>query len=122
VKPVSPDLIPLYDQLQKHTFKDCVKFCNSIASCCQPAYCEKTRTFAAEQYGITLEDTGLHPTLPFMTDTGCSVAPHLRPECTEYSCTIREIGKRLGDATWTTEYYAIRRKILNIQIASRVVR
>lgn len=117
MKSIAPDLIPLYDELQKHTFADCKRHCDNIVGCCQPAYCERTRQFAAE-HGVTLADTG-HPTLPFMTDIGCSVQPWLRPECTEYSCTIRDNGKRAGDARWTDRYYELRRKILMARMKQR---
>lgn len=117
MKSISEKTIRLYDELQKHTIADCNKFCNT-KTCCVNAYCERTQKFARETYGVELEPTG-HPTLLFMTDTGCSVAPHLRPECTEYVCCIRDHGGRSGDPVWTEKYYALRRKILFNEILEK---
>lgn len=111
-------MIALYDELQSHTFKDCQSHCLNIAGCCAPEYCERTRAFAKETYGVTLEETG-HPVLPFMSEIGCTVKPYLRPECTEFICCIRKHGKKPGDPRWTQKYFALRRKILMIELRNR---
>jgi hypothetical protein len=45
------------------------------------------RTFAMKEYGIELKETG-NKEIPFMCESGCVVAPHLRPICTIHVCNV----------------------------------
>jgi|PlaIllAssembly_1097288.scaffolds.fasta_scaffold00016_27 hypothetical protein len=114
----TPELVVLYDKMQKHTIKDCNKYCN-VKTCCQPEYCERARRFAKERYNVTLEDTGQDARLPFMTPTGCVVPPHLRPECTVYVCCIRDQGQRHGNPKWTERYYDLRKQIFWLELSEK---
>lgn len=72
------------------------------------------RSIAKEQWGIELEETG-HPTLPFMSATGCTVDPHLRPNCTLHTCDINGLGFKRGDQKWTDRYFKLRAKIEKLE-------
>lgn len=66
--------------------------------------------YAKERYGIVLERTS-HPTLPFMGENGCTVAPYLRPICSLHQCGICSMGSLKGDPKWTSEYFRLREAI-----------
>lgn len=114
MKSISPEIVNLYELLSQLTHKECKTRCNML-QCCDAAYCEEARKYALKVYGVELEDTG-HETLPFMGETGCVVAPHLRPKCTEFLCEIRDRGAILRDQKLTDRYFELRRGILKQRI------
>lgn len=89
-----PDLLPiLYQRIADLTSPscrngtaECAKFVGNKYRCCEAQYCELTREFAKDKYGIDLQETG-NPDLPFMGENGCTVPPHLRPVCAIHLCS-----------------------------------
>lgn len=77
--------------------------------CCAPEYCSITKHYAKDEYGVDLPETG-HATLPYMGESGCTVAPHLRPLCTLHDCSINGTGTS-GDAAFDEKYFRLREKI-----------
>jgi hypothetical protein len=65
---------------------ECARFQDRKYRCCERQYCEQTRKFAKEKYGIDLLETG-NAELPFMGEYGCTVPPHLRPVCAIHVCS-----------------------------------
>ena len=110
MKSISPRIIQLYQDLYEHTFNDCQKVCDR-QDCCDTVACLATENYAREQYGVILERTE-HATLPFMGSHGCTVPPHLRPICTEFSCRRLAYGGKPGIDEWAEKYYELRRQIL----------
>lgn len=83
------ELISLYKQMSDLTSPLCGDCGDDPCSrakwrCCDPLACENART-AARRWGVEPKETG-HPTLPFMGEHGCTLAPHLRPACTNHLC------------------------------------
>ena len=58
--------------------------CRSPFKCCSAANCEEARRFAEEVFGVKLE--AVQSKIPFLGESGCVVAPHLRPLCTVHVC------------------------------------
>lgn len=78
--------------------------------CCERLYCDLARQHAREKWGVELRETG-HPTLPFMGEGGCTVAPHLRPLCSMHACGINWGGGKGADAATLTHYATLRARI-----------
>lgn len=76
-------LIDLYAELSALTNPLCAA-CPKPHSCCELAGCENARTWAMDVYGLTLKQS--KGPLPFLTETGCTVAPHHRPICSFFLC------------------------------------
>jgi hypothetical protein len=104
-------LIQLFQQMSDHTKDRCgeCKGVHPVTRCCQPEYCDMARDFAQDEFGVKLEPTG-HPTLPFMGEKGCVVAPHLRPLCTLHDCAINSRGTT-GNGEWDERYFSLRAQI-----------
>lgn len=64
----------------------------------------------ARESNVTLEKTD-HPRLKFMSKTGCTVPPHMRPLCTFHVCSINGFGFKPNDPAWTEKYYKLREEI-----------
>ncbi len=74
--------------------------------CCDELYCAIAKDFALSE-GVTLpqvRDTGLL----FMSNKGCTVPPHLRPNCTLHDCQINSLGFDPKDPEWTEKYFSLR--------------
>lgn len=108
--PTQEKLVPLYEAMAKITAPECATVCAIPHNCCDALYCEETRKWAKDIYGIALQPTG-HSRLPFMGKSGCTVAPHLRPMCTLHTCAINNIGCKRGDPAWTERYFKLRDEI-----------
>lgn len=76
---------------------------------------------ARARWGVELADKRTtHPTLPFMSETGCVVAPHLRPLCTLHTCDINAVGLKVHpkvDAKWDRRYWRLREQIERLELA-----
>lgn len=101
----NPRLVEAYQQLADHTRPKCAS-CRAPFACCQPDHCETTRQMALELFGVALVETG-HPRLPFMGESGCIVAPHMRPVCSVHTCGINAAGHD-SDAVWDERYWKLR--------------
>lgn len=109
-------LIQLYELVAAHTKPVCQNECRVPFSCCNVAYCEMAAEYAKEEWKIELTPTG-HPTLPFMGETGCTVPPYLRPNCSLHVCCINPLGFKPGDEQWTKKYFALRHEITKISLS-----
>lgn len=98
----------LYQRMADLTLPECTNVCNPPLSCCDPLYCQMAKDFAMEYYGIDLPEVGYHPSLPFMSENGCVVSPHLRPICTIHVCSISGLGFKKGDPEFDRRYFALR--------------
>lgn len=67
-----------------------------------------------------------HPTLTYMGENGCVVAPHLRPLCTVHVCSMNAMGilytktgegmfDRVVDAKATKKYFELRKDIEHME-------
>ena len=108
-------LVVLYKKMEELTAPLCAggtelcrQFQNFPVRCCHRKYCEGARRFAAEKYGIRLENTG-HPFVPFMGKSGCVIPPHLRPQCTLHACEITwgNVNREIGG-----QYFPLRQQIV----------
>lgn len=114
----------LYQQMADLTNPECGDSCwyqwnkvHTVAKghCCDAMYCKFSQEWAKEKYGIDLPETQYYldgkTDLPMMNETGCSVAPHLRPVCTVHVCHIANFGYKPNDPDWTDKYFALRDQI-----------
>lgn len=114
LNPITRGLIPLWDQMYKHTNFQC-DGCKS--PCCNEEYCEVAREYA-NSLGIYPWETTNE--LFYQADDGkCICPPHLRPICTIHHC-------RLDSSTlseeWLEKYWEMRDE-LNIKLwENRVLR
>jgi len=111
-------LIVLYQQMADLTAPECASSCRAPHSCCDRMYCDMAKDFAKEQYGIELKDepsTG-RKQLRYMSETGCTVAPYLRPCCTLHTCDINGLGFKRGDIKWTNKYFKLRKSIEALEL------
>ena len=113
----SPKLVQLFQQMADMTAPECagvgVGSCKIPHSCCDEMACTMTKMYAADQ-GITdlPEYTPLNYKGAFyLTERGCTVAPHLRPHCTLHTCQINSMGCKPGDPQWTKAYFKLRGQI-----------
>lgn len=108
----------LFQAMYELTEPECRSSCRVPRSCCDPAYCAEAELYAQEVWGVDLKPLRtIHPRLPFMGESGCVVAPHLRPSCTLHTCDINGIGCKVHpqlDMEWTNHYYALRAEIEDI--------
>ena len=102
-------IIQIFQQMADLTLPECRK-CPNPLSCCSPEYCEMAIDYARNTCGVTLERTE-HPKLPLMGESGCTVAPHLRPLCSLHTCEINSMGLKRGDKEWTEKYFQLRVEI-----------
>lgn len=108
-------LTVLYQQMADLTLPKC-KACPVPLSCCSAEYCQSAILVAKEDWGVELKETG-HPTLPLMGESGCTAAPHFRPLCTLHTCRVNSLGFEPNDPAWNEEYFALREKIDEIELA-----
>jgi hypothetical protein len=111
INEVNDKLVVLFQQMADLTNPECGK-CLNPYSCCDGMYCHCAEEYARDEWGIELRPlkTG-HPTIPFLGENGCVVAPHLRPLCTLHTCDINGIGVKKGDPEWTAAYFKLREQI-----------
>lgn len=106
-------IVALYREMADITLPKC-KECRVPLSCCSAEYCRLAIKFAPKKWGVELKETG-HKTLPLMGESGCVVAPHLRPLCTMHVCCINSIGCDPKDPEWTDKYFELRNQIENLE-------
>ena len=118
-------LVVLYQNMADLTAPECAgKYegsCKLPHSCCDNFACQITKEYAKEKYGITLQEypsPTYKNTLYLDGDKGCTVAPHLRPNCTMHTCAINGLGFKRGDPKWTKQYFALRNKIELMEMRS----
>lgn len=75
--------------------------------CCEKEWCNAAAKWAREKWGVTLVPTDHRSGIPFMSDSGCIVPPHLRPICTVHLCSSRYN----RDAELTKEYFDHREQL-----------
>ncbi len=102
-------LVSLYKQMSDLTAPVCANECRIPHSCCDLMYCEMAEEYAKTQ-GIVLKREE-HKTLLFMSQNGCTVPPHLRPNCTLHLCCINSLGFKPNDPKFTKKYFSLRSKI-----------
>jgi hypothetical protein len=92
--------------------EECAQFKDKKYRCCEIKYCEATKKFAKEKYGIDLQPTG-NPDLLYMGESGCTVDPYLRPICSIHACTACYAAKSNidKDSEKTKMYFDLRKKI-----------
>lgn len=113
----------LYKKMADMTKPECAKVCRVPFSCCSPDYCEMAEQFAKEKYDIKLPRVPLNDRpdrqgdLQFMSKTGCTVPPYLRPLCTLHTCEISRLGFKTGEggAVWTRVYFSLRNLINKLE-------
>ena len=112
MKKKNPALVNLFQLMSDHTKGRCGTVCGTYNPnrCCDSMYCEITKQYAKEEYGIDLKETG-HEILPFMGKDGCTVEPHLRPLCTLHDCKINSLGFEPKNPELTKRYFEIREQI-----------
>lgn len=103
-------LIQLFKDMSDLTSPECASSCRAPHACCSPEYCDLAEEYAKQQ-GEQLLPAMQHPTLKYMSTTGCVVVPHLRPLCTLHVCSINGFGFKPGDEEWTTKYFDLRNDI-----------
>lgn len=78
-------LIDLYREIVELTKPIC-STCPQPYKCCEIAGCNQAK-YWAKTYGIDLVET--NGKLPFLTESGCTVAPHHRLLCSLWVCESR---------------------------------
>jgi hypothetical protein len=110
-------LIALYSEMAALTNQECAK-CDPPYSCCDfygGYYCERAIEWADVNWGVTLDRLAIVPNLPLMGLSGCTVEPHLRPICALHVCSVNMYGKKLDDEPWTEKYFALRKRIEDLE-------
>ena len=112
---MSEKLVQLYQKMADLTAPECAGVgpgsCKCPHSCCDEMACSITKEFALSQ-GVTLpEYPPNHRGAFYLSETGCTVAPHLRPNCTMHTCSVNGLGFKPGDPAWTKKYFALRTRI-----------
>lgn len=107
---IKTKLIKLYQEMYELTNPECRK-CRAPLSCCSSEYCELAKEMAEEVWNVELIPFNKDAKLPFMSPTGCIVAPHLRPNCTLHHCAINSVGFFPIQPELTEKYFALREQI-----------
>ena len=120
MKEASSQLVILYQQMADLTAPECAGVgqgsCRVPHSCCDEFACSITREYASSVYGVELEEYEGSPKGAFyLRETGCTVAPYLRPNCTLHTCAINGLGFKSGDRKWTKKYFTLRESIERIE-------
>jgi hypothetical protein len=104
------ELVDLYQKITEISKPICAT-CIPPYHCCHPVGCGQAMVWARSVYGVQLEYTSDNAisTLPYLTKTGCTVAPHLRPLCSLWLCPE-------GEAVAPPEYWQLKAKIMGIEI------
>lgn len=113
-------LVTLYEEMSAHTKDKCAN-CKGPASCCHVTVCQLMAQDAWFKWGVELKLTG-HPKLPYMSEQGCTVAPHLRPLCTVHTCCVEQWGGDMNDRAWTDRYWELRNELSDLEMAMEPVR
>lgn len=72
-------------------------------------YCEIAEQYSNQQaYDLPKKEAGK---LPWMSATGCKLAPHMRPLCTLHVCSINSLGFDPKDPEFTEKYFKLREQI-----------
>jgi hypothetical protein len=114
-----PELIALYSRLYILTRPKC-NTCLAPLSCCSLEYCLMAKDIAKER-GVELEETKeiRSPRLPFMSEGGCVVPPHLRPLCTMHTCKMNSLGFEPGDPEFTDQWHDLVSQISELEMKER---
>ena len=104
------NLIDLYREITDISRPLC-STCTPPYHCCQPVGCGLATVWARRVYGVQLEYTSDNAisTLPYLTKTGCTVAPHHRPLCSLWLCPEAE-------SRAPPEYWDIKAQIMKTEI------
>ena len=114
-------LVTMYDEMGKLTEPECRSSCNAPQSCCSESDCNLAAMWAKREWDTVLEplpaDKRGPKGFPFLSPTGCVVAPHLRPGCTMHTCDMSSFGfKKVDpDGAWTDSYFELRQKITTLE-------
>ncbi len=112
---MSDKLIAKYQEMSDLTKPKCDNCFASLGpnSCCSKIACEISLQWAREKYKVDLRHLfNAAAKIPFLdSKTGCRIAPHYRPHCTNYTCAIHAFGFDKDDVQWTSEYYTLRGEI-----------
>ena len=87
-------LIALYREMADLTNAIC-RTCDPPFKCCSLIGCSRAKFWAEHVYKINLVKT--NGRLPFLTETGCTVAPHHRPICTMFFCPDKQEPVRIKE-------------------------
>lgn len=118
---VELELIAVYQEMADHTNPECGKCRPKPYGCCSPHYCDITRLHAKAHWNMDLEETEDYKSgatlLPFMDlKKGCQAPPHTRPSCTLHTCSVSNLGFKIGDRPWTKRYFKLREKIKELEL------
>ena len=107
---MSTDLVDLYRKITALSQPICAK-CVPPFHCCHPVGCGLATVWARRVYGVELEYTSDNAisTLPYLTKTGCTVAPHHRPLCSLWLCPE-------GELAAPPEYWELKKEIMEKEI------
>lgn len=132
---VELQLINVYKEMANHTRLECghnqpegtKSNCTVKFGCCAPRYCEMAMIWAREQWqtDLTITDDYKEARTPlkFMElGKGCIIAPHLRPTCTMYCCTIGSLGLKPMNSgpnaiPWNIKYIKLKEQIKELELA-----
>ena len=103
----------LYREITDISQPLCAK-CTPPFHCCQPVGCGLATVWARKMYGVKLEYTSDNAisALPYLTKSGCTVAPHHRPLCSLWLCPE-------GETAAPPEYWDIKAEIMAIEIKTK---
>jgi hypothetical protein len=120
---VSEKLIQLYQQMSDLTAPECAGVgpgsCKCPHSCCDELACNITKDFALTQGVVLPEFPPNRKGAFYLNESGCSVAPHLRPLCTMHTCSVNGLGFKPGDPKWTKDYFQLRGEIEKLEFKER---
>ena len=107
------DLVELYERITALTQPICAR-CVPPFHCCQPVGCGQATVWARSIYGVKLEYTSDNAisTLPYLTKSGCTVAPHHRPLCSLWLCPE-------GEAAAPDEYWDLKKQIMETELCRK---
>lgn len=103
-------LTVLMKEMADLTLPECRDVCRKPLSCCDEMYCEIAKHYARRNYGVDIEPTN-HPILPFMSENGCVVEPHMRPMCAVHVCSIQSLGQKPADVEFNEQYFTLRYRL-----------
>lgn len=110
------ELVEAAEAVYQHTRDECGQ-CKAPHSCCSPEYCEMAEEYSREDLGIDVSaQRTSHRKLPFMGETGCVLAPHLRPLCTMHTCDVNSLGFKPGDQAWSSKYFELRSRYEKVSL------
>jgi hypothetical protein len=103
-------LVELYGEITELTKPICAA-CDPPHHCCAPVGCGQAMCWARGVYGIDLERTSDNPlsAMPYLTKSGCSVAPIHRPLCSLWLCPQ-------GEDRAPMRYWELKAEIMEIEV------